>query len=717
MGSPLVGAYVVAGRDGLDISRTAYISAGESVGNMSEEALRNFLHGSHGGFFLGAKAGVEQPKKDEQKYPKRDPDAKDAVALLPLIYGLFKLNKKSILPIQRPLLGLQLPRTTVKGNWDLRVNKAMAIVIAHMKELKLSFYDTTVKNGGEVPFANTLLEINKIDTALVNALSAMKSHIIDNAVDVRFEILKVVKEQIVANQQIGIQLSTKLQNEWSKAFNDMQRLPLNYKVGYNPKDDFSGTSKQEAINFWTTGIVTQGADPLPATVAEVEAGAAQPPPPTPNIFKAKATAQETYQLDVIIASIKLHVLYYKKLAELMKTDGFIANLLSEIHKDQRHLTDVSTIILGSDESADWNEKAGLFFRNVLIERFELLQANLYTFFTAYAGKGKDAEEYTQTVITIAVRAAVWPFFSSNEQRQIYATDTEQQKADKLKQIKEREDGMFYKPHVEKLKLFFEHSVQTTSALTEKDKAQIKTYATELFTALPISIKKVEMNNLTIPSRVKALDDNAGTKFQRMSAIKGEHTPKKVSVSLEFTEKNKAQLFRKALNTLMATEDLEYKVTSRIIHAAGLLDSAFVAAYYNTADTSKTTYAALVPQVLSVEAGNGTLDTNGTGLLARPAWISTVITGANDADLLAIIRDAIIGLDTLFTFKNNCGSALTQPPKRAEKTKKAAQKKADGAKKKKKGNGIKKPDNTSKKPEKKKADDKKKKKEGTKKKGG
>jgi len=715
MGSPLVGAYVVAGRDGLDISRTAYISAGESVGNMSEEALRNFLHGSHGGFFLGAKAGVEQPKKDEQKYPKRDPDAKDAVALLPLIYGLFKLNKKSILPIQRPLLGLQLPRTTVKGNWDLRVNKAMAIVIAHMKELKLSFYDTTVMNGGEVPFANTLLEINKIDTALVNALIAIKSQIIGSAVDVRFEILKVVKDQIVANKQIGIQLSTKLQNEWSKAFNDMQRLPLNYKVGYNPKDDFSGTSKQEAINFWTTGIVTQGADPLPPTVAEAVDGA--PPAAAENIFKAKATAQETYQLDVIIASIKLHVLYYKKLAERMQAPGFIAELLNTIHKEQRQIDDMSAIILGSDESADWNEKAGLFFRNVLIERFELLQANLYTFFTAYAGKGKDAEEFTQTVITIAVRAAVWPFFSSNEQRQIYATDTEQQKADKLKQIKEREDGMFYKPHVEKLKLFFEHSIQATSALTEKDKTQIKTYATELFTALPISIKKVEMNNLTIPSRVKALDDNAGTKFQRMSAIKGEHAPKKVSVSLEFTEKNKAQLFRKAINQLEKTTDLEYKVTSRIIHAAGLLDSAFVAAYYNTADASKTTYAALVPQVLSTDAGNGTLDTNGTGLLARPGWINTVIAAANDADLLAITNDPIAGLDTLFTFKNNCGSALTQPPKRAEKTKKAAQKKADGAKKKKKGNGVKKPDNTSKKPEKKKADDKKKKKEGTKKKGG
>lgn len=711
-----MGAYVVAGRDGLDISRTAYISAGESVGNMSEEALRNFLHGSHGGFFLGAKATVEQPKKDEQKYPKRDPDAKDAVALLPLIYGLFKLNKKSILPIQRPLLGLQLPRTTVKGNWDLRVNKAMAIVIAHMKELKLSFYDTTVKNGGQVPFANTLLEINKIDTALVEALIAIKDHAIGGAVDVRYEILKVVKDQIVANKQIGIQLSTKLQNEWSKAFNDIQRLPLNYKVGYNPKDDFSGTSKQDAINFWTAGIISQGGDPAPPAVAETETGVPAPPAATENIFKAKAKAQETYQLDVIIASIKLHVLYYKKLAERMQQDGFIADLLNTIHKEQRHISDASKIVLGSDESADWNEKAGLFFRNVLIERFELLQANLYTFFTAYAGKGKDAEEYTQTVITIAVRAAVWPFFDSSEQRQIFATDTEQQKADKLKQIKERENGMFYKPHIDKLKLFFEHS-QAVHALTDKDKAQIKTYATELFTALPISIKKVEMNNLAIPSRVKALDDNAGTKFQRMSAIKGEHAPKKVSVSLEFTEKNKAQLFRNALNTLMVAPELEYRVTSRIIHAAGLLDSAFVAAYYNTDDASKTTYATLVPQLLSLDPATGTLDKNGTGLLTRPNWLDAAKDAAADGDLLIIIKDAIPGLDTLFTFKNNCGSALTQPPKRAEKTKKAAQKKADGAKKK-KGNGIKKPDNSSKKPDKKKADGKNKKpKEGTKKKGG
>ena len=656
---------------------------------MSDEALQHFLHRSHGGFYLGAKAGLMPQNKDGQKYPKRDPDAKDAVALLPLIYGVFKLNKKSILPIQRPLLGLQLPRTTARGTWDLRVNKAMAIVIAHMKELKMSFYDTTVKRGNKVPFAEVLLEINKIDTALADALAAIKLQTVQNAVDVRFEILKTVAEQVKSSADLGIKLSSKLQTEWNKSLADIQRLPLNYKVAFDPRDDFSGTTGADATAFWTDGIQTQCADD--------------------KIYKAKATVQETYQLDVIIASIRLHVLYYKQLAATINgSANFPRTIMAQIHMKLRNLKngpEIEALVLGSDEENDWKDKAGLFFRNVLIERFELLQANLYTFFTAYAGRGKVAEEHTQTVITMAVRSAVSPLFESTEQLQINSTDTDAEKANKLAHIASREKGTSFGVYIPKIVRFFEDSqVAGAIAINQKDKEHIKTCVNALFTSLPISIKKVEMNDLTIPSRAKALDDNAGTKFHKLPALTGKDAPK-VSVSLEFTEKKGAQHFREALGNLFNRPDLAFDVTSRILHAAGLLDSAFVAAYYNTEANSKVEYKALVPQLLASTQGAQVI-AEGTVLISRPAWVTALLTPTTAQTALTVTAVAIPGLDTLFTFKNNCGSTLTQPPKRAENKKKAPQKKPDGAKK--KGGSTKAPDNA-KKPDKKKPDDKNKKK--------
>ena len=666
---------------------------------MSDDALEHFLHGSHGGFFLGAHA-VAKPKNQERdaaKYPKRQPEAKDAVALIPLLHGMFKLNKTNVLPIQRPLIGLQLPKTN-KAGWNLRVNKAVAVVVKHMKELKINFYDSIRRHAdGKVPLAEVLGEVDRIDEQLLKSLVLLKESLIANAVDVRVEILKAVFERIKTSNvveglppaaalggdepaerttqptELSVKLASRLQQEWCKGLQDLRNLPLVFTESFNTQEKWSGLAGDDAQQFWTSRMET------PTLYAQ---------------YGERARAQETYQVDAMIASIRLQQLYYKKLIAVLNDNGFESNLFNTINKSQRNMSeeDAVKLVLGTDEEKEWKERANSFFQNVLVERFEILQSNIYSFLTAYAGRGKAAQEQAQSTMLMAVRSTVWPLFESTSQVQINSTDTQAEEDDKRIRITSREKGVSFRPYVDKIIAFFKDTVPAgteTVSLKPSDKLEIRNYVNEAFTSLPVTLKHSDLPNLTIPSIARMLDSNQGNKFLKLPELKGKHAPN-LPVSLQFTERKGAQHFRAALDSLIKIPNLAFSVTARIVHAVGLADSAFTASYVAKTGVADATYKSLFPKLLSVGSDVGTIGqvSQTQTLLSRPAWMDAVINDVPKAgspggalNIITALAPAAPGVEELFVFKTGSGAALTrskQPKKK--KAKKPAAKKQEGGKK-------------------------------------
>ena len=617
---------------------------------MSDEALRLFLYGPARESFLGAKS---TPNAND-KYPKRQLDTDDAVALLPVLHGVFRLNRSSVVPLQKPLLGLQLPEVSATGRWNVRAKHSIAVVLKHLATLDINFHSSTKKYGTKVPFAEVLKNINEVETELANSLEKHKAILVANAAAARKSILLEIVGQVqgslgrealqegkIGDAALAIELTNMLQSTWDASSKNYTELPFEHKSKYATDkawSDFVNLSGFWQRDFKVKGIFTD--------------------------YEKAAATQETYQIDAAIASIRLGVLLYKKLIAVLEADTFASELMRKYYAYQLSASDTKDPRLdriSDKEHEAWERYVHTYFKDLLIERLELLQANLYSFNVMTIGKGERATNLADSLTVTLVRSVTAPLFDFTLAQPYYRKDTQKQK--EAKDISEAEiaRGKQYDVHVKRIAEFFK--AFTPTALTKEDTDHVESSTAALFEPHPtVRVKSVHLRDLTYPTIERKFTEVMGKRsIAEHPKITGKNVAK-LSVSLAVSPENEVlQPFKNIIIELIdGSTNLVSKVTKHIVHAVGLADSAFVATYYaNNSDSDLAAYHALFPTLLSAEGAAAATTTNPSAVLAKPAWISAI--KVETADLAAAKGSLnVAGIDSLFVFKNNPSAALTHP---------------------------------------------------------
>jgi len=351
--------------------------------------------------FLGAK----QP--ESAKPPPIGPQVDDAVALVPLIRGAFRkqLSGNTLIPLQRPLLGLRLPTVDLRRRaWtDLQVGPTF---IKANEQLNLHYYDTLDKPVVEgvadpkPPFAKALEKINAIDADLVKSLLTNRETIIDNAVRIRKGIITKVREVIGSGESTD-EKPRERYNSLLEGFKD------DWDAGVH-------AYRHERVNF-TAGVDADQWKRLPDLAKLVEltkdGGVA---------LEATLKEQETHQFNVIIASMQLQIKYYAALIAVMSAQGFNSKLVRDAVRQAECME--STDPIGTKTKHEFTDKCGRFLKALLQERLELMQANIYTYFTALLGQNDVA---TRLTVDVTV-SAVFGVFSAFYDRSSITRRTDQQ---------------------------------------------------------------------------------------------------------------------------------------------------------------------------------------------------------------------------------------------------------------------------------------------------
>ena len=650
---------------------------------MSSEALRLFLYGPTRESSLGAKAAAPNAK-----YQKRQLEIDDAVALLPVLHGVFRLNRSSVVPLQKPLLGLQLPEVSATGQWNIRAKHAIAVVLKHLASLDINFHGSIKKNGGSVPFAKVLTNINKVELALVESLERHKTTLVANASAARTAILKEMVAQVqsslgrealrtgkVGDAPLAIELTNILQSTWETASQKYADLPFEHKSTY--ATDKSWSDFVNLSEFWKSKFSED------AVFTE---------------YEKSAIEQETYQIDAAIASIRLGILVYTRLIAVMEADTFETTLLKEYYAYQLSTatTDPSLNRISAKERTAWERYVHTYFKELLVERLELLQANIYSFNVMAIGKGERAADLADSLTITLARSVTAPLFEFTMPQPYYRKDTQAQK--EAKDISEAEitRGKQYEVHVTRVVEFF-NAIKLTS-LDKEDIARVEASAAALFEPLPtVRVKSVHMRDITYPSLernfTKVLANRSITEHPKIAGDNVANVGVRLAVTpdTEIMQPFKAILIKQ----IDPTANIVSLVTKHIVHAVGLSDSAFVATYYaNKSAADLGTYQKLFPNILTTSkpkpaaeqkpAAEPEIKEAGADApspyLIKPAWVAALKA---DSEIIKFKDSLTIPeIDKLFVFKNNPSAALTHPArppsaKSGKKAKKASDKKPKG----------------------------------------
>lgn len=618
------------------------------------EALQAFLQRYYGAaHFIGA----ETPKATTTAPPlvTNTLTTDDAAALVPLIRGAFKLNSKRIIPLQRPLLGLRLPKTSLKdGNWkNLQVAATFKLMTDHMAGDRINFYDTISKADASQkrsPFAQALHIVDSIELTLLQSLIDQKDQIIANAVTARSSILSKVADLIRGNDAGSKDLFDALTHDWNTTIESLRNEPVEHILN-NFTDDHNWQRLSKYQEFWKQFSSSED--------SKAKAKSA---------FESDAKIQETYQLDAAIASIKLQLLYYKKLNGFINTDGFSKHIFENVLK-KAFAAGSNPVRVGVATKYEWKIHLSDFLGALLLERLELLQANIFTYFTAILGQGQAAEEHTSNITTHAVFATFSAFFDVDMALQSLATDSPEtlRKKDIIRNSLEK--GSDYAKFREKILKFFK--VVAIQPLTADDQKGIVGSIDNLVTGQPARFQKsIIINNLSYTSVDVTLKQNlsyATLPFIASPGEKGDHGKKAAVVNngpsrfptLKLSKKIEVTSFTKYFNEGIggaSTNNIALNVAANIIHAVGLGTPAFVSSFYANSDTAPNEYFSVFPSTLYTTTE--IIDSK-SPFLTRPAWFKHLEDKTwKDKDITTITGTPKVL--SLFVVKSTIPKALTRP---------------------------------------------------------
>jgi hypothetical protein len=328
---------------------------------------------------------------------KRETTTDDAFGLMPILLGAFPpgiINSDTLLT--KPFIRKYSPQSNIKEHaWRLRTKGALSDVFADLRFCGIPFYsllhhertlveeervhafetetDSTKKatlkaraqtvftrESQSVRYVKILEEINAIDTAIISAFSDNKENIVKHTTTYRKFLKNSLGKNIKAVGDAGKAniiniLHKKLTDNWEDRKKEIKGLNFTPTASLREFDNWKGLTYLDAAwkgSGWDNNV----------------------------------KHQEELAFETAEACMKLENDFYKDLAATMATPNFVESLITDLISKKIPALGHAHTDLTADSKLGWKNFLGNFFRDILIERYEILNSHLFTLYTAVAGK-------------------------------------------------------------------------------------------------------------------------------------------------------------------------------------------------------------------------------------------------------------------------------------------------------------------------------------------
>ena len=330
--------------------------------------------------------------------------AGDAVAIMPLLVGL-KLDGNNALGLTEPLFRYKPPRADIsQQSWKLQQSNANTLALAR-KAMKIAVtgvrYAQTKINTYGYKGADGARGNTTISNSYVAVLGKIQE--IEDLIKAKLEVVKV-RTAILKNAQdmredtaaiVGLQIRKQLEPETETARAAVllhlvangqaveKRLSDVFSVSVCDSGGFSGARSFDS--FWTGAIV---------------------PTSLPASFGTAVQGQEAIELDKFISILTMYSTLYASVMGKLSTAKFQTDI---------HAAFTTTKGVPDDANKDKimdrvDEKIDAYLWNVLIERFEILDSIVSTFFSYIGSTRNSHSTIVQKFMPNAILFCLSPLF-------------------------------------------------------------------------------------------------------------------------------------------------------------------------------------------------------------------------------------------------------------------------------------------------------------------
>ena len=612
----------------------------------------------------------------------------DAVALLPLLLGAIpQAPSNSDTLLFKPFSRKYSPTSNIyEHTWELRTKPIVEKVFADMRACGIKFsslitYEKTIadeeiiaqyqqgdattrtalqrkydaiftkEKTAHTPFLQILDNINTYDKMVSKAYNKYKSVIRANAKTLRTCIKnKYGKNLKAVGEDNGKVLKAELYTKLNDAF-------------------IARTKRMKAFHFSAPAIIC-GTDVWNGISELKSAWNAA------SNWESIVENQEKLASRTANACMRLENDYYDQLYTVMSEPGFIETVLKELVSEKLPSVTSKNETLTPESKANWIKFVTGFFKDILIERLEILQSHLYTFFTATMGTHKNTMEITMNFFNAILHCSFGPAFVISE---VVAVNNSSRK-----DSQDRIAILEHFEHYSNLKVR-KHDV-LVKFFTNDD--NFKTFTEEdLLLSTPKLVTEgmngaawfgtTVIDDIVFPHAYASFNTWWTTNFPPSIKFNERSAVVKSDGNFMYTTTHMArEQFRKLINTKMCNvlkvEDvpLAHIMATLIAHANGVLDNAFVVAVCAGENNNGTDYLRRIYNpltALKVDADGksiNVLNSKTNPLVNIPSWIdiqerralttlSAILTSPDNADYVTL-------LDNVFKVKKLVKPGFTRP---------------------------------------------------------
>ena len=389
--------------------------ATEEDPNASDVDVTNFGHFAS----RRASATIGNPSTFSYTRPAK-PD--DAVGLLPLLLGAIpQAPNNSDTLLFKPFSRKYSPKSSISEHkWELRTKPVVEKVFADMRTCGIKFsslltyertivdteiiekyqqastdqriamqpsYDAIFHNEkiAHTPFLQILQNINEYDKAVSKAYNTHKDAIRANAKTLRVCLKnKFGKNLTAVGVDAGKTLKAELYTKLNSSF--IARVDMMKAFNFSAQDIICGIEAWNGVGDIGTAWNDNSA------------------------WETQVADQEKLASRIVNACMRLENDYYDQLHTVMSEPGFVETVLKQLVSEKLLSITSKNEVLAPDSKAKWTQFVSSFFKDIIIERLEILQSHLYTFFAATMGTSKEAMDITMKFFSAITHCSFGPAF-------------------------------------------------------------------------------------------------------------------------------------------------------------------------------------------------------------------------------------------------------------------------------------------------------------------
>ena len=606
----------------------------------------------------------------------------DAVALLPLLLGAIpQAPNNSDTLLFKPFSRKYSPKSSIyEHKWELRTKSIVEKVFADMRACGVEFrslltYERTVRDeetiakyqqGDETtrsnlktaydaifekektahtPFLQILKNINDYDKIVSAAYNTHKATIRANAKTLRTCIKnKYGKNLAAVGVDNGKILKAELYTKLNKAF--IARIDRMKAFHFSAQDIICGTDAWNGIS----GLKTAW--------------------DSPSNWEKLVENQELLASRTANACMRLENDYYDQLHTVLSEPGFVEAVIKELVSEKLSSLTSKNEALMPKSKAKWVEFVAGFFKDILIERLEILQSHLYTFFAATMGTNDGAMDITMKFFNAILHCSFGPAFVISE---VVAIDNNSPKdtKDRLAIVEHFEHYSNLKVRKHTVLVNFFSTATNFKEFTEED----------LLLSTPKLVTEgmdgtawfgtTVISDIVFPHAYASFKNWWSTNFPQSINLTDRSAVVKSDGNFMYATTHMArEQFRTLINTRMCktlkVDDipLAHIMATLVAHANGVLDNAFVVAVCAKDNNIATKYLQRICNPLTPLGDTTLANSTSNALVNIPSWIdiqerrklttlSAIVTSEDNANYVTL-------LDDIFKVKKLIKPGFTRP---------------------------------------------------------